>query len=158
MISVPVMSLGIRSGVNWMRLKRERQRLGQGVDHQRLGQAGHADQQRVAAGQDGRQDPLDHLLLPHDAARHLGTEVLGGARQLGELFDVGRGGAGGGHSHSRSGCSVRYDGPCAKVTPRATSADGRSAGWRRRATAVGLADPGVGPDLVDPGDPCPSCW
>ena len=34
--------------------------LGQRADHQRLGQAGHADQQAVAAGEDGGEDLLDH--------------------------------------------------------------------------------------------------
>ena len=111
MISVPVMSRRHEVGRELDAVEGERQRLGHGVHHQRLGQPGHADQQGVAAGQDGREDPLDRLLLPHDAARHLGTEVLGGARQLGELFDVGRSGAGRGHCHSRSGCSVRYDWP-----------------------------------------------
>ena len=38
MISVPVMSAGIKSGVNWMRLKFEMQNLRDGCDQQRLGQ------------------------------------------------------------------------------------------------------------------------
>ena len=40
------------------------QRIGQRADHQRLGQAGHADQQAVAAGEDGDQQLLDHLCWP----------------------------------------------------------------------------------------------
>ena len=59
--SVPVMSDGIRSGVNWMRLNVERQRVGQRADHQRLGQARHADQQAVPAGEERDQQLLDHL-------------------------------------------------------------------------------------------------
>ena len=46
--SVPVMSVGIRSGVNWMRLNLSEQRLRQAGDEQRLGQARHADQQAMA--------------------------------------------------------------------------------------------------------------
>ena len=38
-IVVPVMSDGIRSGVNWMRLKVTSRDLGDGADHQRLRQA-----------------------------------------------------------------------------------------------------------------------
>ena len=115
MISVPVMSLGMRSGVNCTRLKRERQRLGHGVDHQRLGQAGHADEQGVAAGEDGGQDALDDLLLPDDAPRHLGAEARGGGGQLLELFDVGRGGTGDGHFHSRSGSGAATGGRPGKL-------------------------------------------
>ena len=79
--SVPVMSDGIRSGVNWMRLKLEVERLGDGLDHQRLGQAGHADQQGVAAGEDGGEDPVHHLVLADDPLRHLGAEAGDGLDQ-----------------------------------------------------------------------------
>ena len=68
------MSEGIRSGVNWMRLKRQVQRVGQRVDHQRLGQAGHADQQAVAAGEDRDQQLLEHRVLADDHLAHLGLE------------------------------------------------------------------------------------
>jgi hypothetical protein len=47
--SVPVMSEGIRSGVNWMRLKLRFSASARVADHQGLGQARHADQQRVTA-------------------------------------------------------------------------------------------------------------
>ena len=39
---------------------------GQRADHQRLGQARHAHQQAVAAGEDGGEDLLDHLVLADD--------------------------------------------------------------------------------------------
>ena len=39
---------------------------GQRADHQRLGQARHADQQAVAAGEDGGEDLLDHVRLADD--------------------------------------------------------------------------------------------
>ena len=58
-MSVPVMSAGIRSGVNWMRLKDRSQDLRDGADQQRLGQAGHADQQTVPAAEQGDQELLD---------------------------------------------------------------------------------------------------
>ncbi len=39
---------------------------GQGGDEQRLGQAGHAHQEAVAAAEEGDQDLFDHLLLADD--------------------------------------------------------------------------------------------
>ena len=39
---------------------------GQRADHQRLGQAGHADQQAMAAREDGREDLLDDVVLADD--------------------------------------------------------------------------------------------
>ncbi len=39
---------------------------GQRADHQRLGQAGHAFQQAMAAGEDGGEDLLDHVALADD--------------------------------------------------------------------------------------------
>jgi len=55
-------------------------RVGDGADHQRLGQPGHADEQAVAAGQDREQELLQHIPLADD---HLG--------RLGEQFTAGRG-------------------------------------------------------------------
>ena len=63
---VPVMSEGIRSGVNWMRLKPRSRIRGQRADHQRLRQPRHALQQAVPAGEDGGEHLLDHLVLPDD--------------------------------------------------------------------------------------------
>ena len=60
------MSDGIRSGVNWMRLKLRFSAVGQRADHQRLGQARHADEQAVAAGEDGDQQLFDDPLLADD--------------------------------------------------------------------------------------------
>ena len=68
---VPVMSDGIRSGVNWMRLKPTSRIWLIELTMQRLGQAGHADEQAVAAGEDGRQDLLDDLALADDDAAQL---------------------------------------------------------------------------------------
>ncbi len=47
------------------------ERVGQRADHERLGQAGHADQQAVAAGEDGDQQFLEHPLLADDGLAHL---------------------------------------------------------------------------------------
>jgi hypothetical protein len=55
MISVPVTSLGMRSGV-----------IGQTVDEQRLRQARDAFQERMPAGEQGRNGLLDHFVLPDD--------------------------------------------------------------------------------------------
>ena len=73
----------------------------EGLDGERLGQARHALQQDVAAGQQAHQEPLHHGILPHDAARYflqdpLNRQQLGGfGAQLGGahfvLLDVGRG-------------------------------------------------------------------
>jgi hypothetical protein len=72
------MSAGIRSGVNWMRWNAEVQRLGQRRDEQRLGQAGHADEQAVAAGEQRGQQVLDDLALADDALLDLGAQLGGG--------------------------------------------------------------------------------
>ncbi len=42
------------------------ERIGQRVDHQRLGQSGHADQQAMSLREQGDQHFLDHLLLAND--------------------------------------------------------------------------------------------
>ena len=47
----------------------EPQHLAQRLHQQRLGEARHADQQRVAARQDGDERALDHLLLAEDDRR-----------------------------------------------------------------------------------------
>ncbi len=60
---VPVMSDGMRSGVNWTRLNPTSRILRDRADHERLGQARHAHQQHVAPREDGREDLLDHLAL-----------------------------------------------------------------------------------------------
>ena len=71
MMSVPVMSLGIRSGVNWMRLNTRPKRLRQGAHQQRLGGAGKAGDQAVAAHEQADHHLFQHLLLADDHAAHL---------------------------------------------------------------------------------------
>ena len=55
------MSEGMRSGVNWMRLNSSVEHVGEGVDEQRLGEPGHADEEAVAAREEGDEQVLDHL-------------------------------------------------------------------------------------------------
>ena len=69
---VPVMSDGIRSGVNWIRLKLDVENPGDRADHQGLGQPGHADQEHVAPRENRRQDQLDHVALTDDDLVQLG--------------------------------------------------------------------------------------
>jgi hypothetical protein len=42
-----MMSLGIKSGVNWMRLKAQVQGFGEASDEQRFRETGHSDEQAV---------------------------------------------------------------------------------------------------------------
>ena len=53
-----------------------------GVDQFGLGEAGHADQERMAAGQNGDQRALDHGILPEDhrADRGFRRAHMGGGR------------------------------------------------------------------------------
>ena len=78
------MSEGIRSGVNWMRVKPSSRRMGQGVHQQRLGQPGHAHQQAVAAGKERVERRLDGVLLADD---HLGHFLLEQAHSRRELVE-----------------------------------------------------------------------
>ena len=60
------MSEGIRSGVNWIRLNWMSRIRASVLTIKRLGQARHAHQQAVAAGEDGGEDLLDHVALADD--------------------------------------------------------------------------------------------
>jgi hypothetical protein len=66
----------------------EAQGLGHRGDDERLGQTGHAFQQRVASREDRGQDAVDDLLLTHDLMAHLLEQPLAGLRQVRELLDV----------------------------------------------------------------------
>ena len=61
----------------------EPERDAHGLDQLGLGEAGHADQQRMAAGEDGDQRALDHPLLAEDDRADRG---LGGAHMRGGRF------------------------------------------------------------------------
>ena len=72
---MPVMSLGIRSGVNWMRLNSRASDCASDCTIKRLGQARHALQDAMPAGEDGDQKLIDHFVLPDDLARHLFADL-----------------------------------------------------------------------------------
>ena len=50
--------------------------VGQGADHQRLGQAGHADQQAVPAREDRDQQFLEDGVLADDDLAHLALQAV----------------------------------------------------------------------------------
>ena len=102
MTSVPVMSDGIRSGVNWMRLKRQVEGLGQRADHERLGQPGHAHEQGVAAAEDRHEQLVEHLLLADDDLADLLPQLLVGGAELLDHRDVVLDGGGLRHGVARS--------------------------------------------------------
>ena len=88
---MPVMSDGIRSGVNWMRVELQLEHLRQRLDQQRLGQAGHADDQAVAADEQRQQHQLDDVVLADDELVQLGEDLLAAVVHLvGERDVVGR--------------------------------------------------------------------
>ena len=74
MTSVPVMSEGIRSGVNWMRLKVRFSASASVRISSVLARPGTPIEQAVAAGEDGDQQLLDHRVLADDHLAHLGLQ------------------------------------------------------------------------------------
>ena len=95
------------------------QRLGHGLDHQRLGEARHADEQGVAAGEDGGEDAVDDRVLTDDALGDLGPERCDGRDQALEALEIGGGrGLGGGHRCS----TVEGRGSYAGRPPKVASA------------------------------------
>ena len=60
--------------MNWTRLKLELQRLGDRLDHQRLGEPGNADEEGMPAREDGRQDAVHDRILTDDPLGDLGPE------------------------------------------------------------------------------------
>ena len=69
--SVPVMSRRHQVGRELDAAEAEAERVGQGADHERLGQARHADEQAVAAGEDGDEQLFEDALLADDGLAHL---------------------------------------------------------------------------------------
>jgi hypothetical protein len=55
--------------------------FGDRANHQRLGEARDAHQQRVAAGENGHEDLVEDVALPHDSPRDLVTQPDGGGAQ-----------------------------------------------------------------------------
>ena len=63
MMSVPVMSAGIKSGVNWIRRNARSIRPRERADHGRFGEAGHALEQAMSSGENSHDELLDDLML-----------------------------------------------------------------------------------------------
>ena len=73
---LPVMSLGSRSGVNWIRLNAEVQALGDEPGDERLGEPGIVLDQDVPVGEDAGQDLPEDVDLAHDHLAERGEDVL----------------------------------------------------------------------------------
>ena len=69
---MPVMSEGIRSGVNWIRLKLTSRIRAIELTISVLARPGNAHQQDVPSREDRRQDQLDHLALTDDDLAQFG--------------------------------------------------------------------------------------
>ncbi len=92
---VPMMSAGIRSGVNWIRLKSSDDGVGEGPHQQGLAQARHAFQECVPADEQAGQDAVDDLVVADDDLGDLSLDSLvGRAKSVGTGFHrfVGKGG------------------------------------------------------------------
>ena len=70
------MSLGIRSGVNCRRANEPPTTAAEGAHRERLGDAGHALEEQVPAGQQPDEHPLDHGVLPDDDPLDLDQRLL----------------------------------------------------------------------------------
>ena len=68
---VPTRSAGHEVGRELEALERAAEHVGDGLDRQRLGQAGHALEQHVAAGEQRHEHALEHRLLADDHALDL---------------------------------------------------------------------------------------
>ena len=73
---VPTRSDGTRSGVNWIRWKLPPSTCAVRLDRQRLGEAGNALDQEVAAREQADEDALEHGVLPGDHALDLEQRLL----------------------------------------------------------------------------------
>ena len=95
MTSVPVMSVGIRSGVNWMRLNVRSSDWASVLTMSVLASPGTPIEQGVAAAEDGHQQLIEDLLLADDDLADLAAQPLVGVAQLFEHLGVSRFGHGG---------------------------------------------------------------
>ena len=83
------MSAGIRSGVNWIRLNDRSRICATRLDQQRLGQARHAGDQAVPAGEQRHQHLVDDRVLADDDLADLAEDALAAVRHaLGDRGDV----------------------------------------------------------------------
>ena len=79
---MPVMSLGIRSGVNWMRVKSSDSDCASECTISVFASPGTPFENAVAAGEDGHQQLLDDLVLADDLPGHLLADLIVGLAQL----------------------------------------------------------------------------
>ena len=92
---MPTISVGMRSGVNWMR-RNSRPRIFPSVETSSvLAEAGHADNEAVALAEEGGEHQFDDALLPDDDAGGLVADEL----HLAAGLFPGSGGIGGGFWH-----------------------------------------------------------
>ena len=132
MMLVPMMSDGIRSGVNWMRLNFEVQHLAQRAHQQRLAQAGHAFEQGVAADEQARQDAVDDVGMADDDLADLAMHPAVGLAELVGAFLHLRCGV----SHGVSSPRLRTDG--GDNNPASCSRDAESSERMRAAPCAPL--------------------
>ena len=86
MMSVPVMSEGIRSGGELDPLETQGEDFGEGLDDHRLGESGNAGDDAVAADEEADQHLLHRLLLADDPLADLAGDAFGGlAHPPGEI-------------------------------------------------------------------------
>jgi len=82
MTSVPVMSLGMRSGVNWMRLKPSESESASERIISGLGQAGTPTNRQCPRAKERHQQLLDDIMLADDHFGKLGDDAAIGFVQL----------------------------------------------------------------------------
>ena len=96
MMFVPMMSAGIRSGVNWMRLKSSESASARVRTSNVLPSPGTPSSSGMAADEQAGQDAMDDLVMADDHLGDLGLDaVVGRPEFLGPSFH--RGVIGGGH-------------------------------------------------------------
>ena len=66
-------------------LERAAEDVGEGLDRERLGEAGHALEEEVAARQQADEDPLEHRVLADDDPPDLEQDGLGGGPRIGRV-------------------------------------------------------------------------
>ena len=81
MMSVPVMSLGIRSGVNCTRLNERSSASATVCTIRVLASPGTPIEERMPAGEDGGEDAVDHVVLADDPLGHLAPQPRDGIDQ-----------------------------------------------------------------------------
>ena len=130
--------------------ERQVEHVGQRLDQQRLRQAGHADEQAVAAREQRDQQVIDHRVLPDDALADLGGDRAPRLRHLAHRLEIaigigdgrGRRGVAGGRATRRGArerrIAVGHRGPeCHAPAPVAMTTVGWLKMGRRKARPGG---------------------